>query len=354
MLTLFIGVSLTAQNYIPLSYYFNGTPVNGVKIKTNLPYTNNSQMPTLIIEGYNYGKGKSIGVMLNWYVYNGIFFRYAASSHGAYAPPIKLANENGKVVIFLDLREYYNRFQIRTYAKGLYADDNSATYQNWMAVDEALSGSNIVDVPYEKEDEANLYSEPVSITTDTDAVLNFLNTDNSWQYIQYIQSGLRRAYVGINSANNFVIAKENGGNIAMLGANVGIGTTVVPSDSKLAVNGKILAKEVKVSVTDFPDYVFENNYDLPTLQEVEKHIKEKGHLPNIPSAKEVEKDEGIELGEMNKKLLEKIEELTLYTIQQEKKIQKQESELRETKNSNNNLLLMLDKLEKRIDKLENR
>lgn len=61
------------------------------------------------------------------------------------------------------------------------------------------------------------------------------------------------------------------------------------------------------------DFVFNDDYDLPTLQEVEKHIREKGHLKNIPSAKEVEEN-GIQLGEMNAKLLPKIEELTLYIL----------------------------------------
>lgn len=64
-------------------------------------------------------------------------------------------------------------------------------------------------------------------------------------------------------------------------------------------------------------------HNLPTLEEVENHIKEKGHLKDIPSAKEVEKN-GIYLGEMDSKLLQKIEELTLYTIEQEKKIKGQE------------------------------
>ena len=81
------------------------------------------------------------------------------------------------------------------------------------------------------------------------------------------------------------------------------------------------SEEVKVQLkNNWPDYVFTKEYKLPTLQEVEQHINEKGHLQNIPSAKEVQKNEGIELGEMNRKLLEKIEELTLYTIQQEKSI----------------------------------
>lgn len=98
--------------------------------------------------------------------------------------------------------------------------------------------------------------------------------------------------------------------------NVGIGTTT--PDAKLAVNGTIHTKEVKVDLVGWPDYVFEDNYTLPTLEQVEQHITEKGHLQNIPSASEVAEN-GIQLGEMNKKLLEKIEELTLYMIEQNKK-----------------------------------
>lgn len=111
--------------------------------------------------------------------------------------------------------------------------------------------------------------------------------------------------------------------------NVGIGTTDT-FDYKLAVNGTIGAKKVKVEIASaWPDYVFTKDYDLPTLKEVEKQITEKGYLAGMPSATEV-KEKGVDLGDMNKKLLQKIEELTLYTIQQEKKIEelgKQNSQL---------------------------
>ena len=128
---------------------------------------------------------------------------------------------------------------------------------------------------------------------------------------------------------------------------VGIGTT----DTKgfeLGVNGKIAANEVKVATySNWPDFVFKNNHNIPTLTEVENHIKENGHLIDIPSAKEVEKN-GFFLGEMDAKLLQKIEELTLYTIEQEKKIEKIQKENKSLKTMN----LKLIELQKRLEKLE--
>jgi hypothetical protein len=103
---------------------------------------------------------------------------------------------------------------------------------------------------------------------------------------------------------------------------IGVGTNN-PAE-KLSVNGKIRAKEVKVETANWPDYVFSPSYKLPDLKETEKFIKANKHLPEIPSAAEVEKD-GVSLGEMNARLLKKIEELTLYIIEQNKRIEKLES-----------------------------
>jgi hypothetical protein len=111
---------------------------------------------------------------------------------------------------------------------------------------------------------------------------------------------------------------------------LGIGTTTT-GPHKLAVEGSIGAREIKVQATGWSDFVFEKNYTLPTLEEVEKHINEKGHLKDIPSEKEV-LENGINLGEMNSKLLQKIEELTLYSIEQNKKIEAQTKEIESLKN----------------------
>ena len=100
--------------------------------------------------------------------------------------------------------------------------------------------------------------------------------------------------------------------------NVGIGT-LDPQGYKLAVNGIIRAKEIKVD-SDWADFVFKKDYKLPTLGEVKKHITEKGTLPGIPSESDV-KANGVSLGEVNALLLQKIEELTLYVIKQQEEIE---------------------------------
>ncbi|WP_291110877.1 hypothetical protein [Dysgonomonas sp. UBA7710] len=93
----------------------------------------------------------------------------------------------------------------------------------------------------------------------------------------------------------------------------------------LNLAGTIRSKEVKIEATGWSDFVFNKNYDLPKLSEVEKHINEKQHLPGIPSEKEV-LENGISVGEMQAKLLQKIEELTLYVITQDKRIKALEEE----------------------------
>jgi len=105
------------------------------------------------------------------------------------------------------------------------------------------------------------------------------------------------------------------------------------SNYNLFVKGGILTEEVRVSLqSTWADYVFKKDYKLPTLKDVENHIAQKGHLINVPSAEEV-KNNGIELGEMAKIQQEKIEELTLYIIQQNK---------------------LIEKLTERVNKLENK
>nr|WP_315424088.1 hypothetical protein [uncultured Pedobacter sp.] len=99
---------------------------------------------------------------------------------------------------------------------------------------------------------------------------------------------------------------------------VGIGTETFGAE-RLAVNGNIRAKEVKVEATGWPDFVFQKDYKISSLADLDRYIKANKHLPGVPSAQEV-KQNGIELGEMNKLLLQKIEELTLHLIEKDKTI----------------------------------
>jgi hypothetical protein len=124
--------------------------------------------------------------------------------------------------------------------------------------------------------------------------------------------------------------------IVATNGNVGIGTTT-PGTFKLAVNGKIWGTEVQVALTNpGPDYVFDKSYALPTLEEVKSYIDENKHLPEVPSAKEMEAN-GVNVGEMNMLLLKKIEELTLYTIEMNKRMNDLSAENKELKNRVNKI-----------------
>lgn len=158
----------------------------------------------------------------------------------------------------------------------------------------------------------------------------------SGQYINLSRSGNASWSIGtVYNSNTFAIGQGNATdasfttpifNITTTG-NVGIGA--VAPQYKLDVAGTIRAAEVKiVSINQFADFVFDKNYELPALKEVNNFIQKNGHLPNIPSAKEV-KENGINLVEMQVKLLQKVEELTLYALDQQKHIEEQQKRIEE-------------------------
>ena len=110
---------------------------------------------------------------------------------------------------------------------------------------------------------------------------------------------------------------------------VAIATDTPKPGYELSVNGQIVCEELLVqNSANWPDYVFADDYPLRPLEEVESHVRENRHLPGIPAAGEVAKD-GISIGSMQKQMMEKIEELTLYLIEQNKRLQAQDERIRQ-------------------------
>jgi hypothetical protein len=176
----------------------------------------------------------------------------------------------------------------------------------------------------------------VGVGTDTPSFpLSLFGSTSSGTYAQFAHIGTGNTsndgfIVGVGSDSQGVILNRENTGIEFYTNNikrvlitnngyVGIGT--VNPDSRLTVNGDIHATEVKVtSSVPAPDYVFAPDYKLKSLKEVEEFINKNSHLPEIPSAKEIEKN-GLFLAEMNMNLLKKVEELTLYMIEQSKEIE---------------------------------
>jgi hypothetical protein len=163
------------------------------------------------------------------------------------------------------------------------------------------------------------------------------STSSSLQFIRYgikhaglVFDGSTIIFKGMSGSDDFnpdlTVNNTESVNTAFLG-NVAIGR-MDAQGYKLAIAGKAIAEEIVVKLqANWPDYVFEPTYQLPSLQELQLYILQHKHLPEMPTAKEVQQD-GAKLGEMNILLLKKVEELTLYILQQEARIQKLEAQIK--------------------------
>lgn len=117
---------------------------------------------------------------------------------------------------------------------------------------------------------------------------------------------------------------------AIVNGNIGVGTYIIPAGYRLAVDGKIIAEELRIQNSAvWPDYVFDQDYPLMPLSDIEKCITRDKHLPDVPSAADVSQN-GIAVGEMEAVLLRKLEELTLHIIAQDKRIQELELKMSST------------------------
>jgi hypothetical protein len=187
------------------------------------------------------------------------------------------------------------------------------------------------------------------------------------------------SYIGYGSTSNYsyasysednntygyaVAGQSQYGLAGAFGGNVLIGDNIyqpIASGHRLSVRGKIACEEVLVALTSaWPDYVFSDQYNLKSLKEVEAYIRNNKHLPNIPAASTLE-ESGLQLGDMQRKTIEKIEELTLYAIDADKRIETLQTEnatvkeeLSALRTENATLKEALKQVYERLDALESK
>jgi len=148
--------------------------------------------------------------------------------------------------------------------------------------------------------------------------------------------GLRAFASGGSEGNTALVAEAYGANRicadfasgnVLVNDSMVIGGDIGASGYRLSVDGKIIGEELRIEISQlWPDYVFEDDYELMTLEELEQSIKSAGHLPGIPSAAAIESG-GLMVGDMQKRMMEKIEELTLHVIALNKKNKELESQM---------------------------
>lgn len=241
---------------------------------------------------------------------------------------------------------YHGTFAMRITSTSTSVDGRRASYSFTATIGEvydisiwAKAGTQTRDPAFASWTGVTGFSDPTIISTDgTWAEYTFTVTATTTSPVIRVYTGTSSSPVGdtvLIDNVSIVLHVPDGGSVwseangvATYDGDVAIGTGTVPSGYKLAVEGKIRTREIRVDQDVWPDYVFEKDYRLLSLEELQKHIEEKGHLPDIPSAQQV-KENGVKLGEMDRLLLEKIEQLTLYTLEQQRQLETQREQIHE-------------------------
>lgn len=174
-----------------------------------------------------------------------------------------------------------------------------------------------------------------TIPSDCKLFVNGGLASNTLKSINNIDSLFTGQFIG----GKFVIAQGDAESttptfFANSGGQIGVNTSIIPKNFAMAVNGKVIATEITIKNYDkwpVPDYVFDKDYKLRSLQSLKSYINENKHLPEVSSAKEIEKSGGMNIGEMQTILLKKVEELTLYILKQQEEIDALKKEVNKNK-----------------------
>ncbi|MCE7996364.1 MAG: hypothetical protein HEP71_30575 [Roseivirga sp.] len=235
-------------------------------------------------------------------------------------------------------------YKLEVNGTGHFSDN--VTFDNYVAINRNTVGG----APLEMQSKGSGYAYSI-----------FYNDDASYRLMDFVQNSSTQGYIRMYNAGAVSNYFNTNGN-SYFSNSLSIGTSNAQGNDlfvdgtsqfngKLTVDNDIITKKLRVTAnpTAVPDYVFQPGYNLKSLAEVEAYIKANSHLPGIASATEIGAN-GQDVGTMQLNLLEKIEELTLYTIEQEKQLK----ELSEVKAENKALKNTLAELLKRVEKLENK
>ena len=373
-LLILISVVCDAQTFDVINWSMEGELHDGLVIKTQIPLDNNLHFPMVTIEGYDNGRSAAIALKVSWTLEEGQFSNATVSSSGGLTPDVALGQKNGLIQIYLKMWGANTRLHITAFAKG--ANESASWFTNWsINADEPFEGSNQKIALYHNEFKGDVQME--TLNSETAAINKASVGELSVDHVKgnltvkgpvveaasvegqvlikgqdggiEIESGDdEKSYIDFKGSQN--ILSDYQGRILYsdlsgfefstggpgMGTNPGMridltGTMIIGSLAattasaavpyKLYVGGGIRTRKVKVDQVNWPDYVFEPEYKLRSLSSLEAFIKANKHLPDLPSADEVGK-EGVDIGETQAALLKKVEELTMYIIEQNKNQEK--------------------------------
>lgn len=339
-ISLMLPLMATGQNTYPAT--------GNVGLGTNSPLTNlhiqAPDTPYLMLRAVGYTNSPAVltrkgGIIFNQENTDKTAAIQFAVPPGSHMPGILFSTKPSYNMPGSGMKDWYDRMFIHpngnigigTAAPGSLFNTNQGTYPSYSASDKVLNihAAGSASVLELSRDAGSVDGAKIGAVYFT----NTLNQIDAHRQVAGIwaENAGSPAYPVLSGGRVVFMTKSlNGGVQSKMiydeRGNLNIGMAPNTKSYRLAVEGTIGARKVKVTQETWADFVFQPGYQLPSLQEVELYIRQHQHLPDIPSEKEVQK-EGVDLGEMNRKLLQKVEELTLHVIDLNKRVKSLEKEL---------------------------